>query len=112
MPNELTISQQSQLRTLIANRAHPDAIDRFLTGCGIPESELSDAYEDLNIRRRHLLDCYKMKRNVRLIGVLIIVSSIVIPFVSAGQTMILVSIGLLLYGLALAITGNRMVLQQ
>jgi hypothetical protein len=106
MAHELSISQQSRLRALIAGRAHPDRIDGFLTQCGIPESELDDFYIGLNMRRSHLLDRYKMKRNVRVIGALVICTSISIPVISAGQTTILVSLGLLVYGVALAITGS------
>jgi hypothetical protein len=78
---------------------------------GIPESELDDIYAGLNLRRSHLLDCYKMKRNVRVIGVLVVCASVSIPIISTGQTTILVSIGLLVYGVALAITGSLTVYQ-
>ncbi len=96
---------------MIGNRSHPDQIDRFLIQCGIPESELDEFYAGRNLRRSHLLACNKMKRNVRVIGALLICISIGIPVISFGQATILVSLGLLGYGVALAITGNLTVYQ-
>ena len=111
MAPKLTIAQQSRLRTLLGKRSHPERIDAFLKECGIEEADVDDAYAALNLRRTYLLDRYKMKRNVRVIGLLVMLISSGIPAFGGGQTTILVSIGLLTYGLALAITGSLTVYQ-
>ena len=65
---ELSVSQQVKLRKLFADRRHPDEIGSFLTSLGFSDADIAEFYAEENLRRSHLLDCYRMKRNVRLVG--------------------------------------------
>jgi len=108
---ELTVSQQIRLRTMVSTRQHPDRIETYLAECGCSAAEIEDIFEESNIRRSHLLDCYRMKRNVRIIGGLIALGSVSIPAFDASGIVILVSLGSLAYGIAIAVTGSLTVYQ-
>lgn len=108
MTVQLSIAQQSRLRTLIRQRAHPVRIDDFLKSCGVDEAALDGAYAELNLRRSHVLACYKMKRNARWVGALVILASVAVPVLGDGQMVIMISLGLFVYGVVLVVTGNPM----
>ena len=108
---ELTTSQQSRLRAMITAGRHPDRIDAYLAEQGLSAAEMDDVLSEANIRRSHLLACYRMKRNVRIIGGLVILCSIGIPAFDSSGAVVLVSLGLLVYGVALMITGSLTVYQ-
>lgn len=97
---------------MITDRVHPDKVDAYLKSCGIDYSQLEGAYAALNLRRLHLLDCYRMKRNVRIIGVLVVIISLGIPGVLGEQKAVVISLGLMVYGIALAVTGNLTIRQR
>jgi hypothetical protein len=111
MPRELSVVEQGRVRSMVTQRQHPDRIDAYLQQRGIPNAEIPDVYTALNLRRSHLLDCYRMKRNVRIVGLLMIAGSVSVPVFHATQASIVVSLGLLVYGIALAVTGNLIVYQ-
>jgi hypothetical protein len=108
---ELTVSERSRLRSMMSARQHPDRIEAYLAEHGYSPAEIEEVFAELNVRRSHLLDCYRMKRNVRIVGVLLIVGSVCFPVFNSSGTVILVSLGLLVYGIALAITGSFTVYQ-
>jgi hypothetical protein len=109
---QLSVSQQARLWQMVTDRVHPDKIDAYLFKCGVDRSQLDTLYSDLNLRRSHLLACYKMKRNVRGIGVLVMLFAIGIPVLLGEQSAVIISIGLLVYGSALAITGHLTVFRR
>ena len=108
---ELTVSEQSRLRSMISARQHPDRIEAYLAERGYSATEIEEIFAESNVRRSHLLDCYRMKRNVRIIGGVIVLGSFSIPVFNSSGTVILVSLGLLVYGIALVITGSLTVYQ-
>ena len=93
---------------MISDRKHPDAIDAYLNERGFSESEIADFYTESNLRRCHLLACYRMKRNVRLIGVALLAFSAAVPLIGGP---LLVSITIVVYGIALIVTGSLTVYQ-
>lgn len=105
---ELSVSQQSSIGRMISDRKHPDAIDAYLTERGFSDSEIADFYTESNLRRGHLLACYRMKRNVRLIGVALLTFSAAVPLFGGP---LLVSITMVVYGIALIATGSLTVYQ-
>lgn len=102
----LSESQRMRLRELLRKAIHPDKVDEFLMGCGALREQLEQAYDDLNLRRSHLLDCYRMKRNVRLVGSVILLVMAVMTFASHGSIPVVISVGLIVYGIALIVTGD------
>jgi hypothetical protein len=108
---ELSVSEQSRLRALVAARQHPDRIEAYLKELAFSTNDIEQVYTAANLRRSHLLACYRMKRNVRLIGGLVILSAVSVPIFDASGTTIVISLGLLVYGIALAITGSMTVYQ-
>ena len=93
---------------MIADRKHPDLLDAYLNECGFSAAEVEKYYVESNLRRKHLIDCYRMKRNVRLIGVALLVFSIVAPMFGGP---LVVSIPILVYAVALIATGSLTVYQ-
>ena len=102
----MKVAHTTKMRRMIQDRLHPDVIDGYLTQCGYGPQEIDEIYTDMNLRRRHLLDCYRMKRNVRFIGVLIVLISCVTVFLPRGG---LVSIALFAYGSYMAATGSMLI---
>jgi len=97
---EFTVSEQSGLRSMIAARQHPDRIEAYLAERGYSPAEMEDVFSKFNVRRPHLLTCYRMMRNLRIIGGLLILGSVSSPVFNSPGTVILVSLGLLVYGVA------------
>lgn len=108
---ELTIAEQSRLRAMISARQHPDRIEGYLAERGYSPVEIDDLFTKLNKRRSHLLDCYRMKRTVRIVGALVIFGAFGIPLFDSSGMMIMVSLSMLVYGIALAATGSLTVYQ-
>jgi hypothetical protein len=96
---------------MISARRHPGRIEAYLAEQGYAPNEIEEIFAKTNLRRSHLLDCYRMKRNVRIVGCLFILGSLGIPVFSSSGTVVLVSLGLLVYGIALTITGSLTVYQ-
>jgi hypothetical protein len=103
---DLSVSQQARLRQMIADRRHPDVIDSFLASHGFSEAEIGQFYTETKLRRSHLLDCYRMKRNVRLVGEAILCGAIGIAVFGGSW---LLSVGLIVYAIAIIATGSLMV---
>lgn len=99
------------MRTMISARWHPDRIEAYLTERGCSAADIEQIYSHYNLRRTHLLAEYRSRRNLRIVGVLIVVGSIGIPLINSGGTVLVVSLGLIAYGIALAITGSLTVYQ-
>jgi len=95
---------------MISGRRHPDRIEAYLAECGCSPEEIEGVFDEFNVRRKQLLAAYRMKRNVRIVGVLIVVGSIGIPLISSGGTVIVVSLGLVAYGIAMTLTGSLTIL--
>lgn len=107
MPH-LSVSQQTRLRQLIADRRHPDAIDAFLASQGLTEMDIALLYGEYNLRRDHLLDCYRMKRNVRFVGVAML--AVALGIHQFGGPLV-VHLGLAVYAIAIIVTGSLTVYQ-
>jgi len=109
---ELSYSQQLTLGRMISDSKHPDTIDAFLAANNFTDDDIANYYFEANLRRSHLLACYRMKRNIRLIGVGIVAYSAVIPFIGGfiGGP-ILISVGMAAYGIGLIITGSFTIFQ-
>ena len=112
MPKKFTNGQTRLVRVLVSKNTHPDFIDHLLGEFGVQNSELEEAYSELNLSRSSILRRYKIKRNTRFSGVGISVLAFVLSIDSSlgagGQGMIL-AIGLFLYGIAIALTGSFLV---
>jgi hypothetical protein len=106
MIKELTAAEESQLRWLISARRHPERIEEFLAECGCSPAEIEEFFKQRTMRRSRLLADYRMKRNVRIVGVLIVLLATVPPFRASGGTIIGVSLGLLGIGVWMALTGS------
>ena len=105
---ELSVSQRSSLNRMISDRRHPDAIDAYLVERGFTDTDIAGFYAESNLRRGHLLSCYRMKRNVRLIGVALLAFSAAVPIFGGP---FLLSITMVVYGIALIATGSLTVFQ-
>lgn len=103
---ELTAAEESQVRWMISGRRHPDRIEAYLAERGCSPEEIEGVFRQFNVRRKHLLAEYHRKRNVRIVGVLIVVGSIAIPLISSGGAVLVVSLGLVAYGIWMALTGS------
>ena len=99
-------SQQLRLREMVRKSIHPARIDELLIACGALSEQLEHTYGELNLRRSHLLDRYRMNRNVRIVGAIIVLCVAGLAFVNRGQVPVVISLGLIAYGLALVISGN------
>ncbi len=102
----MSASQQMQLRELLRRSSHPRVVDDFLIRCGLLREQLEQAYDDLNLRRSHLLERYRMKRHVQWVGACIVLLVVGIGVIHQGQVSIILSGGLIAYGIALIVTGN------
>jgi hypothetical protein len=103
---ELSVSQQTKLRKMLIDRQHPDQIDAFLVSHGFSAADISEFYSEANLRRSHLLDCYRMKRNARLVGFAILFGAVAVPVF--GGSLVL-SVGLVVYAIAIVATGSFLV---
>lgn len=103
---ELSVGEQSRLRTMIGSRTHPDQIENYLTERGYSKTDIDKLYADANIRRYHLFDCYRMKRNVKLVGCLLVFIAVAMSLFVQGSNSLVISLGLLAYGAAMVITGS------
>lgn len=105
---ELSVSQQTKVRQMIVDRRHPDQIEEYLASLGFSAEDIDEFYRETNKRRSHLLDCYRMKRNVRLVGVAILFGALAVPVLGGSW---ILSVGLIVYAVAIIATGSLLVYQ-
>ena len=105
---QLSVSQQLKVNRLIADRQHPDVVESFLVESGFSDSHVAEFYADSNLTRSRLLDRHRMKRKVRFVGLAIAACAFGLPLVDGP---IVVSVGLLVYGIAIAATGSLTIYQ-
>lgn len=107
---ELSQAELSRIRRMVADRCHPQKIDDYLTELGYTTEQIDQIYYQLNYRWSHQLSCYRMKQNVRFIGVIIALSSVAVSSIGGGLVIVFSFSGLV-YGIAVAITGNLTVVE-
>jgi len=99
-----------KLREMIRKAAHPDRIDAFLQEAGFEKSQVDELFTELNLRRKDLLYRYKVHRNVRIVGwILVLISGapgLIFLLAGGGPGTAVVSLGLLAYGIGVAVTGD------
>jgi hypothetical protein len=95
---------------MIRKAAHPDRIDAFLQEAGFEKSQVDELFTELNLRRKDLLYRYKVHRNVRIVGwILVLISGapgLIFLLAGGGPGTAVVSLGLLAYGIGVAVTGD------
>ena len=110
METHLKATDRLKLRTMIRQAAHPDRIDAFLLEAGLEKPQVDELFAELNVRRKDLLYWHKVRRNMRIVGLVLILISgapgLVFLLAGGGPGTAVVSLGLLAYGIGVAVTGD------
>jgi|GEM_PF-1804311 len=110
MEPHLKATDRLKLRTMIRQASHPDRIDAFLLEVGFEKPQIDELYSEMNLRRKDLLYWHKVRRNIRIVGLVIILISgapgLIFLLAGGGPGTAVVSLGLLAYGIGVAVTGD------
>ena len=104
---KLLRTQEAKLKQLILDRVHPGAVDSFLRQLGYSDLQINAIYFERNWSRKNLLYWYKTKRNVQIVGGVVVL----LALISAGFGTVSIPVGLLAYGIALIWTGRLTIVE-